>query len=51
MHSRMLSAAEAKAMSPGSTENWIGGVHSPTDGRAEPALATPAIAEGARQPA
>ena len=49
MHSRMLTAAEAKAMSPGSTENWIGGVHSPTDGRAEPALATPAIAEGARK--
>lgn len=49
MHSRMLTAAEARAMSPGSTENWIGGVHSPTDGRAEPALATPAIAEGARK--
>lgn len=49
MHSRMLTAAEAKAMSPGSTDNWIGGVHSPTDGRAEPALATPAIAEGARK--
>ena len=48
-HSRILSAAEAKAMSPGSTENWIGGVHSPTDGRAEPALAAPAIAEGARR--
>lgn len=49
MHSRMLTATEAKAMSPGSTENWIGGVHSPTDGRAEPALAIPAIAEGARK--
>ncbi|MBS7707568.1 NAD(P)/FAD-dependent oxidoreductase [Chelatococcus asaccharovorans] len=49
MHSRILSAAEAKAMSPGSTEDWIGGVHSPTDGKAEPALAVPAIAEGARK--
>jgi glycine/D-amino acid oxidase-like deaminating enzyme len=49
MHSRALSAAEAKAMTPGSTEDWIGGVHSPTDGRAEPALAVPAIAEGARK--
>ena len=27
---------------------WIGGVHSPTDGRAEPSLAGPAIAEAAR---
>ena len=49
MHSRVLSAAEAKAMSPGSTENWIGGVHSPTDGKAEPALAVPAFAEAARR--
>jgi glycine/D-amino acid oxidase-like deaminating enzyme len=49
VHSHILSAAEAKAMTPGSTGNWIGGVHSPTDGRAEPALAVPAIAEGARK--
>ncbi|PZU88143.1 MAG: D-amino-acid oxidase [Chelatococcus sp.] len=49
MHSRVLTAAEAKAMSPGSTGNWIGGIHSPTDGKAEPALAVPAIAEGARR--
>jgi glycine/D-amino acid oxidase-like deaminating enzyme len=49
MHSRVLSATEAKAMTPGSTEAWIGGVHSPTDGKAEPALAVPAIAEGARR--
>lgn len=49
MHSRLLSAAEAKAMTPGSAEAWIGGVHSPSDGRAEPGLAVPAIAEGARR--
>src|SRR5262249_3971667 len=49
MHSHVLSAAEAKALTPGSTAEWIGGVHSPTDGRAEPALAVPAIAEGARR--
>ncbi len=49
MHSRVLSGAEAKAMTPDSTVDWIGGVHSPTDGRAEPALAGPAIAEGARR--
>jgi phytoene dehydrogenase-like protein len=30
---RMLSAAEAKAMTPGSTADWIGGVYSPPMGR------------------
>jgi glycine/D-amino acid oxidase-like deaminating enzyme len=49
MHSHVLSAAEAKEKTPGSTTDWIGGVHSPTDGRAEPALAGPTIAEGARK--
>jgi glycine/D-amino acid oxidase-like deaminating enzyme len=49
MHSHVLSAAEAKAMTPGSSVDWIGGVHSPSDGRAEPALASPMIAEGARR--
>jgi glycine/D-amino acid oxidase-like deaminating enzyme len=49
MRSHALSPAEAKEMTPGSSENWIGGMHSPTDGRAEPALAVPAIAEGARK--
>ncbi|WP_422000949.1 NAD(P)/FAD-dependent oxidoreductase [Reyranella sp.] len=49
MHSRVLSAAEARAMTPGSTVDWIGGVHSPSDGRAEPGLAGPLIAEGARR--
>ncbi len=49
MHSRVLTPAEAKAMTPGSASDWIGGVHSPTDGRAEPSLAGPAIAEAARK--
>jgi glycine/D-amino acid oxidase-like deaminating enzyme len=49
MHSHVLTATEAKAKTPGSTPEWIGGVHSPTDGRAEPSLAVPAIAEGARR--
>jgi glycine/D-amino acid oxidase-like deaminating enzyme len=49
MHSHVLSPAEAKAMTPGSTGDWIGGVHSPSDGRAEPALAGPALAEAARR--
>ena len=49
MHSHILSPAEAKAKTPGSTGEWIGGVHSPNDGRAEPSLAAPAIAEAARR--
>jgi glycine/D-amino acid oxidase-like deaminating enzyme len=49
MHSRILSPAEAKEMTPGSVPEWVGGIHSSTDGRAEPSLAVPAIAEGARK--
>ena len=49
MHSRVLSPAEAKELTPGSAPEWIGGVHSPSDGRAEPSLAAPAIAEAARK--
>lgn len=49
MQTRMLSAEEAKAMAPHAKGEWVGGVHSPTDGRAEPAMAVPAIAEAARR--
>ncbi|MFC0407262.1 NAD(P)/FAD-dependent oxidoreductase [Roseomonas elaeocarpi] len=49
VRSQMLSAAEAQAMTPGCTQKWIGGVHSPTDGRAEPSKAAPALAEAARR--
>jgi glycine/D-amino acid oxidase-like deaminating enzyme len=48
VHSRILSATEAKAMTPGNEQDWIGGVHSPHDGRAEPSLAAPALASAAR---
>lgn len=47
--SRVLSAAEARALVPGDNSRLIGGVHSPTDGRAEPTMAAPALAEGARK--
>lgn len=49
MHSHILSSAEAKAKTPGSVPEWIGGVHSPSDGRGEPSLASPALAEAARR--
>jgi glycine/D-amino acid oxidase-like deaminating enzyme len=49
VHSRLLSAAETQALAPGSTISWRGGLHTPSDGRAEPAKAAPAIAEAARR--
>jgi glycine/D-amino acid oxidase-like deaminating enzyme len=48
-HSHILSAEEARAMVPGAAGGWIGGVHSPHDGRAEPRKAAPAIASAARR--
>jgi len=49
LHSRLLSAAEAQAMTPGCDTKWIGGLHTPSDGRAEPSMAAPAIATAARK--
>lgn len=49
LHSRLLSSAEAQAMTPGCEHKWIGGLHTPTDGRAEPSMAGPAIATAARK--
>lgn len=46
---RMLGAEEARAMTPGCNEPWIGGVHAPTDGWAEPGMATPVLASAARR--
>ncbi|HEY7766231.1 MAG TPA: FAD-binding oxidoreductase [Aestuariivirgaceae bacterium] len=44
-----LSAAETEALQPGATVNWKGALHSPEDGRAEPDLATSAMASAARR--
>ncbi len=46
--SRIIGGAEARAMTPGNEQDWIGGVHAPFDGRAEPWLAAPALAAAAR---
>jgi len=46
---RMLTAAEARVMSTSSARTWLGGIHSVTDGKAEPALAAPRLALGARE--
>lgn len=48
VNTRMLSASEAAAAIPANGRKWLGGVHSVDDGKGEPALAAPAIAEGAR---
>lgn len=47
--SEILNADQTKARLPGSSSKWVGGVYSPTEGRAEPSLAAPAIAEGAKK--
>lgn len=48
MGARMIDAAEAKSLTPGNEQDWIGGIVSPRDGRAEPAMAAPALAKAAR---
>jgi glycine/D-amino acid oxidase-like deaminating enzyme len=47
--SHLLSGKEAQTRIGGSTTQWLGGLWSPLDGRAEPAHAVPAIAEGAKR--
>ncbi len=48
MGARLIDAAEAKSLTRGNAQDWIGGVVSPRDGRAEPAMAAPALAKAAR---
>jgi glycine/D-amino acid oxidase-like deaminating enzyme len=49
LHTRLLTGAEAQALMPGCEEKWVGGLYTPSDGRAEPSKAAPAIAEAARK--
>lgn len=49
VHTRMLTAAEAADYIPETRRKWVGGLNSVNDGKAEPAIAAPRIAEGARQ--
>src|SRR5699024_820109 len=44
-----LGAKEANQKVPGTTKAWVGGVHSPTDGRAEPSRAVPLLTQASRQ--
>ena len=49
LETRLISPAEAAELMPGTAGNWLGGLFSPADGRAEPFIAAPAIARGARR--
>ena len=45
---RVLRGAAIDAVVPGASKLFVGALHTPTDGRAEPSQAAPAIAEAAR---
>jgi glycine/D-amino acid oxidase-like deaminating enzyme len=45
---RVLRGAAIDAVVPGASKLFVGALHAPTDGRAEPSQAAPAIAEAAR---
>jgi glycine/D-amino acid oxidase-like deaminating enzyme len=48
VETHMLSASQAAERIPENRRKWVGGLHSVADGKAEPALAAPVLAEGAR---
>ncbi|HUC71216.1 MAG TPA: FAD-binding oxidoreductase [Stellaceae bacterium] len=49
LDTRLLTRAEAAELMPGLTGDWAGGLFTPSDGKAEPQRAAPAIAEAARR--
>jgi FAD dependent oxidoreductase len=49
LDTRMLSRDEAAAVLPGLSGDWQGGLYTPSDGRAEPQKAAPAIAAAAQR--
>lgn len=49
LDSRLLSPAEIDRLVPGGQGHWVGGIHTPSDGYAEPAIATSAMAVAAMQ--
>jgi glycine/D-amino acid oxidase-like deaminating enzyme len=49
VHSTVLSPAEVAERMPGNADKWVGGLHTPSDGRAEPSMAVPALATAARK--
>ncbi|AJC83126.1 FAD dependent oxidoreductase protein (plasmid) [Rhizobium etli bv. phaseoli str. IE4803] len=49
VNTKMLTAREAHDRIPAQGRRWLGGVHSVDDGKGEPAIAAPTIANGARK--
>src|ERR1700750_790744 len=49
LDTRLITRAEAAELMPGLTGNWGGALYTPSDGKAEPQKAAPAIAEAARR--
>ena len=49
LDTRLVTRAEAAALMPGLTGDWAGALYTPSDGKAEPQRAAPAIAEMARR--
>src|SRR6185295_17033639 len=47
--SRLVGGEEADKLQPGAARKWVGALYTESDGRAEPIMAAPAIATGARQ--
>jgi glycine/D-amino acid oxidase-like deaminating enzyme len=45
LSSRVFGSAEATILAPGATTTWLGGLFTYDDGRAEPSIAVPAMAE------
>lgn len=48
VHSSILGREEVAARLPGNSEDWLGGLWTESDGRAEPSMAAPAFASAAR---
>jgi len=49
LDSKLVSTAEVKRLLPGLDGDWAGALHTPSDGRAEPTRAAPAIARAAKR--
>ncbi|HLY44645.1 MAG TPA: FAD-binding oxidoreductase [Stellaceae bacterium] len=49
LDTRLIDGAEVARLLPGSAKGWAGALYTPSDGKAEPQLAAPAIAAAARR--
>ncbi len=49
VHSTLLTPAQVAEALPANAEKWVAGLHTPSDGRAEPSMAVPTLALAARK--